>query len=105
MRLKYWRQRHSDLEKLKQRLGGRIEHLMDREMELMITDLGRRVCIANQHERIKSLESIFEDARVSAKDVGSQSLANKTTKEARSGGDPTPYWLTHNDPRDWYGIT
>ena len=107
-RLEYWRQRHSDMEKSKQnaeqRLGRRIEHLIGREIELMITDRELRLHIENQNERIKSLESLFEGAEVSAEDAGSQSEANKTTKEPRPDVDPTPYWLTHNDPRDWYSI-
>ena len=107
-RLYYWRQRFSDLEKSKQyeerRLQNLISNLKDtntrEQMLLLINRRDLYDIISNKDEEIKDMRRLL----AFAEDDGPQSAATKETKEPKSNDDPTPYWLTHNNPQDWYGI-
>ncbi|KAF6236826.1 hypothetical protein HO173_005117 [Letharia columbiana] len=108
-RLYYWRQRFSDLEKSKQyeerRLQNLINDLKDKYMGEQMYRLINENEIFQNTIRNKTREiNGMRWVRGFAEDDGPQSAATKETKEPKSNDDPTPYWLTHNHPQDWYGI-
>lgn len=110
-RLYYWRQRFSDLEKSKQYEERRLQNLINDLKDKYMGEHMYRLIIENFRNaiRIKNREiNEMRWVRGLAEDDGPQSAATKETKEEtkepKSNDDPTPYWLTHNHPRDWYGI-
>lgn len=102
-RLSYWHQRYSELETLKERnerrLQYRIEDNIGREMYQLITIRDLHEIISNKNDEIESLGYITDRAKDSPLPVVNENPEKPTPPE-----DPTPSWLRHNDPKDWYDI-
>lgn len=102
-RLDYWRQRYSDLEESKRDAEGRLRYRISRQsaenMEMLITEGELWGLIRDRDLNIDNLERLLEE-----KAGIPRTAANNETSEPRSNDDPTPDWLAHNNPEDWYGI-